>query len=130
MSLSDGELSPSHQTMGLGSTGTIVLSPSRRLLFINRKAIDLVNLLDSDSAAWKSAQMLPTCLMTFAQEIGASHHTIDTDSREMGMPMRRLLGLPGQPVRVQGFTVSCPKEQGRRIVLVLSQWERSVFQPH
>jgi len=110
----------------LGSTGTIVLTSSCRLLFIDRNAIDLLGALDPDWRTSMGAQTLPTCLMTIVQEI-AAHVTIDTDRNSPSAHMSHLLGPPLQPVRVQGFTVSGQERQDNRIVLVLSRSNSSVM---
>lgn len=119
----DSEPCENNRTIGLGPTGTIVLSSSCRILFIDRNAIELLGRLDPDSLAGRRAQLLPSCLMTVAQEIAASHSSITAGPYVPGARTRRLLGSPAQPVRVQGFTVPSPERQDMRIVLVLSEWD-------
>ena len=123
----DSEPCENHRIMGLGPTGTIVLSSSRRILFIDRKAIELLGGLEPGFPAGRGVQWLPSCLMTVVQEIEASHSSIPAGPPVQGARVCHLLGSPAQPVRVQGFTVPSPLRQERRIVLVLSEWaERAV----
>ncbi len=123
----DSELCENHRIMGLGPTGTIVLSSSCRILFIDRKAMELLGGLDPDSPAERGVQRLPPCLMTVVQEIEASHSSIQAGPPVQGARVRHLLGPPAQPVRVQGFKVPSPLRQERRIVLVLSEWAERAF---
>lgn len=63
------------RTTGLSPTGTIVLSTSCQLLFIDRKALDLLGVLDQDIPARAGTQFLPACILTVAEEIVAVHAT-------------------------------------------------------
>lgn len=118
----------SHPTMSLGLSGIVVLSSTCRLLFIDRNAIAMLSLLESDPFDQGRTEVLPACLMTLAQEIITTFLTSDSTSYLTGVHVRRLIGSPAQPVRVQGFMVARPQEQGVRIVLVLSQWNSSSIQ--
>lgn len=108
------------RTRDPGSTGAIVLSASCRLLFIDRNAIGLLGLLDSDWLAPTEAQPLPPCLMTMVQEI-AAHPTFDRCPDPLSWHRSRFLGPRSQPIRVQGFVVSHHEQQDRRFVLILSR---------
>ena len=110
-----------NRTAGLGLTGTIVLSSSRQLLFIDRKALDLLGLFDQDSPARAGTEGLPACLMTVAEEILAVHATCGAAGSAPSTYGSRLLGPSSQPIRVQGCTAPSRGEQDIRIVLVLSQ---------
>ena len=109
-----------NRTRDLGSTGAIVLSASGRLLFIDRNAIGLLRILDSDWLAPTGAQSLPPCLMTMVQEI-AARSTIDRCTDTLPAHMSQFLGSRSQPVRVQAFTVPRHEQRDRRFVLVLSR---------
>lgn len=117
-----------NRTRDLGSPGAIVLSASGRLLFIDRNAIGLLRILDSDWVAPTGAQSLPPCLMTMVQEI-AAHSTIDRcpDSfidkcpDSVSVHMSQVLGSRSQPIRVQGFMVPRDEQREKRFVLVLSR---------
>ena len=109
-----------NRTASLGSTGTIVLTSSCRLLFIDRNAIGLLSRLDPGWLAPTGAQPLPPCLMTLVQEITA-HSTTHKDRDSPSAHMSRLLGPPLQPVRVLGFMAPSHEGQDRRFVLVLSR---------
>lgn len=109
-----------NRTASLGSTGTIVLTSSCRLLFIDRNAIDLLGTLDLDWLAPTGAQPIPPCLMTMVQEITA-HSTIDRCPDPLLMHRSQVLGSRSQPILVQGFMVACHEQQDRRFVLVLSR---------
>lgn len=115
-------------TMGLSLSGILVLSSTCRLLFINRNAIAILSLLESDSFDQGRTEVLPACLVTLAQEIITASLTLDNTPCLTGVHVRRLMGSPTQPVRVRGFMVARPQEQGIRIVLVLSQWNSSSTQ--
>jgi len=128
MSSPDVELFQSHPTISLGLSGIVVLSSTCRILFIDRNAIVLLSLLKSDSLDQGRTEVLPACLVTLAQEIITASLTLDSTPCLMGVHVRRLLGSSTQPVRVQGFMVARPQEQGVRIVLVLSQWNSSSIQ--
>lgn len=108
------------RTRNLGSTGTIVLSASGRLLFIDRNAIGLLGILDSDWLVPTGAQSLPPCLMTMVQEI-AAYSTIDRCPGTLPTHIRQFLGPCAQPIRVQGFMVPGHEQQDRKFVLVLSR---------
>lgn len=108
------------RTRNPGSTGAIVLSASCRLLFIDRNAIGLLGLLDSDWLGSTETRSLPPCLMTMVQEI-AAHSTIDRCPGSMSAHMSQFLGRRSQPVRVQGFVVPCHEQHDKRFVLVLSR---------
>jgi len=108
--------------------GLIVLSSSCRLLFIDRKAIALLNVFTSDSPAQKGEQGIPACLMTIAKEVIATSPTIHVHSHGMGVRVRRVLGPPEQPIQVQGFAISSPAQQDMRIILVLSQSNGAIVQ--
>lgn len=103
-----------------GSTGAMVLSASCRLLFIDRNAIGLLGILDSDWLAPTGAQSLPPCLMTMVQEI-AAHQTFDKCPDPLSVHMSQFLGSRSQPIRVQGFMVPRQEQRDRRFVLVLSR---------
>mgnify|MGYP003455474773 FL=1 len=120
MSASIEESCQDDRTRNLGSTGTIVLSTSCRLLFIDRSAIGLLGALDSDWLAPTEAQPLPPCLMTMVQDMTA-HSTIDRWPDPLSMHRSQVLGSRSQPIRVQGFMVACHEQQDRRFVLVLSR---------
>jgi len=120
MPASAAESCQDNRTASLGSTGTIVLTLSCRLLFIDRNAIDLLGTLDLDWLAPTGTQPLPPCLMTIVREI-AAHSTIDKGPDSPSAHMNRLLGPPLQPVRVQGFMAPSHERQDRRLVLVLSR---------
>lgn len=120
MSASIAESCQEDRTRNLGSTGTIVLSASCCLLFIDRNAIGLLSALDSDWLAPTEAQPLPPCLMTMVQEITA-HSTIDRCPDPLLRHRSQVLGSRSQPIRVQGFMVACHEQQDRRFVLVLSR---------
>ena len=114
------------QTTVLGPTGTVVLSSSCRLLFIDRTAIDILGRLDPDFTPRTGAGLLPPGLLTIAQEIAAQHSAVESSPRSPLTRVSRLLRPHSQPVRVEGFSVPCPQQQEIRIVLVLSQCDRSV----
>jgi hypothetical protein len=120
MQVSIAESCQDDRTRNLGSTGTIVLSASCHLLFIDRNAIGLLGTLDSDWLAPTDAQSLPPCLMTMVQEITALS-TIDRGPGMFPTHIRQFLGSRSQPIRVQGFMVACHEQQDRRFVLVLSR---------
>lgn len=109
-----------NRTRDLGSPGAIVLSASGRLLFIDRNAIGLLRILDSDWVAPTGAQSLPPCLMTMVQEI-AAHSTIDRCPDSVSVHMSQVLGSRSQPIRVQGFMVPRDEQREKRFVLVLSR---------
>ena len=120
MSVSIAESCQDDRTRYRGSTGTVVLSASCRLLFIDRNAIGFLSTLDSDWLAPTEAQPLPSCVMTMVQEITA-HSTIDRCPDPLPMHRSQVLGSRSQPIRVQGFMVACHEQQDRRFVLVLSR---------
>ena len=120
MSASTVESWQDDRTRNLNSTGTIVLSASRRLLFIDRNAIGLLGTLDSDWVAPTDAQSLPSCLMTMVQEI-AARQTFDKCSDPLSVHMSQFVGSRSQQIRVQVFMVSCHEQRDRRVVLVLSR---------
>ncbi|MDH5640097.1 MAG: hypothetical protein OEY28_02300 [Nitrospira sp.] len=124
----DAESFQSAQTTRSDSSGTIVLSSSCRLLFIDRNAVALLNVLDSDFPAQNGEQGLPSCIMTIAKEVIAASPAIHVHSHGMGARVRRILGSPEQPVRVQGFAISNPAQLDMRIVLVLSQSNGTIVQ--
>ena len=128
MTSSVAESFQNSQTMTVGLTGTIVLSSSTDLLFIDRKALTLLGLFESDSLVQENTKVLPACLMALVQEIAAAGPSIRTNPFAMGARVRRVFGLPEQPVRVQGFSILNPVQQDMRIVLVLSQWNSVVDQ--
>jgi hypothetical protein len=109
-----------NRTRDLGSTGAIVLSASGRLLFLDRNAIGLLRILDSDWLAPTGAQPLPPCLMTMVQEI-AAYSTIDGCPDSLSAHMSQFLGSRSQPVRVQAFMVPRHEQRERSFVLVLSR---------
>jgi hypothetical protein len=120
MSASTAESCQDDRTRNLGSTGTIVLSASCRLPFIDRNAIGLLGTLDSDWLGPTDAQSLPPCLMAMVQEI-ADHSTIDRGPGTLPTHIRQFLGAHSQQIRVQGFLVPRHEQQDRRVVLVLSR---------
>lgn len=114
----------SHQndrTTGRSLTGTVVLSSSCRLLFIDRAAIDLLERLDPDFSPRKGAGLLPPGLLTIAQETAAHHSAVGSGPQSPLARVSRLLGPHSQLVRVEGISVPCSQRQETRIVLVLSQ---------
>mgnify|MGYP001765549276 CR=1 FL=1 len=121
MPCSTAESLQNDHTTGLGLTGTVVLSSSCRLLFIDRTAIDLLGTLDPDFSPPTGTGVLPPGLLTIAREIAAQHSASDSSPQSPIMRASRLLGPQSQPVRVEGFLVPCPQRQETRIVLVLSQ---------
>lgn len=123
MPCSAAESLQGHRPAGLGRTGTIVLSSSLHLLFMDRKALDLLGLLDEDSPARAGTEGLPACLMTVAEEILAVHCAGGAVRSAPSTHVNRLLGQSAQPIRVQGFTAPCRGGQEHRIILVLSQGE-------
>lgn len=120
MSASIAESCQDDRTRNLGSTGTIVLSASCRLLFIDRNAVGLLGTLDSDWLAPTDAQSLPPCLMAMVQEI-AAHSTMDGCPDTLPTRIRQFLGPHSQAIRVQGLMVPRHGQQDRRFVLVLSR---------
>ncbi|MDH5669252.1 MAG: hypothetical protein OEY86_14705 [Nitrospira sp.] len=128
MSQSVAESFQNHQVMTVGLTGTIVLSSSCRLLFIDRSAVALLNVFESESMSQKGARGIPVCLMDLAQEIVTTSCGISTNPYVMGTQVRRIFGPPERQVRVQGFAISNQVQQDMRIVLVLSQWNSTVAQ--
>ena len=113
-------------TAGIRPIGTVVLSSSCRLLFIDRSAIDILERLYPDFSPRTGAGLLPPGLLTIAQEIAAQHSAVESSPRSPLTRVSRLLRPHSQPVRVEGFSVPCPQQQEIRIVLVLSQCDRSV----
>lgn len=79
MSLPDPKPFQRHRNMGLAHAGTTVLSSSCSVLFIDRKAVALLDRLDPDSPTGWGMRLLPPSLMTVAQEIAASHSSIEHD---------------------------------------------------
>ncbi|MDH5667064.1 MAG: hypothetical protein OEY86_03525 [Nitrospira sp.] len=128
MSSSVAESFQNPQAMTVGLAGTIVLSSSCRLVFIDRNAIALLSLIESDSIPQKDVSVIPVCLLDLAREIMTASCGIHTNSCAMGARVRRIFGPPEQQVRVQGFAISNPAGQDMRIVLVLSQWNRAITQ--
>jgi hypothetical protein len=120
MSCSAPESVQSDRDTGFGPTGTIVLSTSCRLLFIDRNALDLLGLLVQDVPARTGTQILPDCILTVAREIVVVHSTGGAVSHIPSAHVNRLLGPSSQPIRVQGFTVPSLEGQDNKIVLVLS----------
>lgn len=114
------------RTTSLGPTGTIVLSTSCQLLFIDRKALALLGLLDHDVPARAGTQLLPACILTVAQEIVGVHATGGAVFHAPSAHVNRYLGLSSQPVRVQGFTVPSLGRRDYKIVLVLSHCDQGV----
>lgn len=108
------------RTRNLGSTGTIVLSASCRLLFIDRHALSLLGTVDSNWLAPTGAQSLPPSLMTMVQEI-AAHSTTDRCFDSLSAHRSQSLGSRSQPIRVQGFMMPRQEQRERRVVLVLSR---------
>jgi hypothetical protein len=120
MHVSAAESCRDDRTRDFGSTGSIVLSASCRLLFIDRNAIGLLGTLDSGWLAPTEAQPLPPCLMTIVQEI-AAHPTFDRCPDPLSGHRSRFLGPRSQPIRVQGFMVPRHEQRDGRVVLVLSR---------
>lgn len=120
MPASAAESCQDDRTRNLGSTGTIVLSASCRLHFIDRNAISLLGTLDSNWFAPTGTQPLPPCLMTMVREI-AAYSTIDRCPDSLSLHMSRFLGSRSQPIRVQGFILPCHEQRERNFVLVLSR---------
>jgi hypothetical protein len=114
----------SDRDTGLGLTGTIVLSTSCRLLFIDQKALDLLGLLVQDVPARPGTHILPDCILTVAQEVSAVHANSGAVFHAPSAYVNRLLGSSSQPVRVQGFTVPSLERRGNKIVLVLSRCDQ------
>jgi hypothetical protein len=109
-----------NRAASLGSTGTIVLTSSCRLLFIDRNAISFLGTLDSNWLAPTGAPSLPTDLITMVQKI-AAHSATDGCLDSLSVHMSQVLGSRSQPIRVQGFTVLRHEQRERRFVLVLSR---------
>lgn len=124
MSCSASESVQIDRDMGCGPTGTIVLSTSYRLLFIDRKPLDLLGLLVPDVPARAGTHILPDCMLTVAQEIVTVHSTGGAVSHIPSAHVIRLLGPSSQPIRAQGFTVSSLEGQDNKIVLVLSHCDQ------
>ena len=116
------------QAMTVRITGTIVLSSSCRLLFIDRNAIALLSVFESDSIPQGGARVIPACLMDLGQEIVTTSHSIRANPYTMETRVWHIFGPLEQQVRVQGFAISNPAGQDMRIVLVLSQWNRAITQ--
>lgn len=113
-------------TAGIRPIGTVVLSSSCRLLFIDRSAIDILERLYPDFSPRTGAGLLPPGLLVIAREVAAQHSAIDSGPQSSLARVSRLLGPDPQLVRVEGFSVPCPQRQETRIVLVLSQSDLSV----
>lgn len=109
-----------------GPTGTVVLSSSCRLLFIDRAAIDLLGRLDPDFSPRTGTELLPPGLLTIAREIAAQYSVIDAGPQSPLAQVSRLLGLNFKQVRVEGFPVPCSQRLETRIVLVLSPCDLGV----
>jgi hypothetical protein len=120
------ELSQRERATGRGPTGTLVLSSSWRLLFIDRKAIEIMSVLDQDVPPGTGTDVLPPCLRTVADEIVAIHFAGAAAPSVPWTHASRLLGPISQPIRVQGFTAPCRGGQDHRIILVLSQCDAGV----
>ena len=127
MAFPPAESFQNNRAMGLGSTGTIVLSSSCFLLFIDRTAIDLLGELDPEFPAQRGTQLLPPCLMTVVREFAATYSALDSGPHSPLARMSRLLGPQSQPVRVQGFTVPYRERHDIRIVLVLSRCDEGAM---
>lgn len=117
----------SNRPPGLGSSGTIVLSSSCCLLFIDRTALDLLGKLDPEFSTQTGIQVLPPCLLTLAREIAATLSAIESGPNSSLVRVSRLLGSRSQSLRVQGFPVPCQQRQDIRIVLVLSQCDQDAM---
>lgn len=128
MSSSLAEPFQNPQGMTVRITGTIVLPSSCRLLFIDRNAIALLSVFESDYIPQKGARVIPACLMDLGQEIVTTSRSIRANPYAMETRVRRIFGPLEQQVRVQGFAISNPAGQDMRIVLVLSQWNRAITQ--
>lgn len=120
MRASATESCPADGTRDPGSTGTIVLSASCRLRFIDRNAVSFLGALDPNWLAPTGAQSLPPCLMTMVRDI-AAHSITGNGHHSLSAHMSRFLGSRSQPIRVQGFMVARHEERDRRFVLVLSR---------
>lgn len=94
MSLFATESFPNPQDMAMGFTGTIVLSSSCRQVFIDRNAIALLSLIESDFIPQKDVCVIPECLLDLAREIMTASCGIHTNSCAMGAQVRRIFGPP------------------------------------
>lgn len=120
MSCPAAESLQNDRTTELSPTGTVVLSSSCRLLFIDRAAIDLLGRLDPDYSPRTETGLLPPGLLTIAREIASQHSVIDNGPQSPLVRVSRLLGPHSQPVRVEGFPVPSSQRGETRILLILS----------
>lgn len=118
------ESSQDNRPVRLARSGTLVLSSSCHVLFADRRAVDLMGLLDADVSDPPLTQTLPACLVNFAKEIDATD-SMRKDSRRSWLgPVARIAGSPSRLVRVQGFRLAHRDREDRWIVLILSRLDQ------
>lgn len=114
------ELSENNRATSFCCSGTIVLSSSFRLLFIDQRAIELMATLESDISDPPLTEAFPSSLMRLAQEIAATDSLRTDGSCSWFEQDSRLVGSHSYPVRARSFSMPCPEREDGRIVLVLS----------
>ena len=103
-----------------GGSGTIVLSERRRVLFIDQRATELVELLISTLPPPALTTALPPCLMDVIEEMLARHTPEDIARPQELDRIDRLVGSAPSFVHVRGISVPASNAQSRRIILILS----------
>jgi hypothetical protein len=114
------ESSEVNRTTCFNRSGTIVLSSTFRLLFMDQRAIELMATLDSDIYDPPLTEAFPSCLMRLAQDIAAMDSLRSDGSCSWFEQKSRLVGSLSYPVQVRGFSVPGRDREDGRILLVLS----------
>lgn len=118
--------SQNNRTAVLGHSGTIVLSSTFQLLFINSKAIELIGWLEPHRNDRRLTLALPDALMKVAQEIATTCSTRTQANISASAMKYRLRGPSSQSIQVRGFSIPCHEGEDRRIVLVLSRADKKI----
>lgn len=119
------ELFHDDRDSNLNPAGTIVLSTSCRLLFIDRAAMNFLGTLDPDWCAPTRAQPVPACLMRIVQDLISAQSAMDSGPQPSWARACHLLGACLQPIRAQTFLLPSLQDESR-IVLVLSPHDHGV----
>lgn len=109
-------------TTSHSSGGIMVLSSKREVLYMSRRAVDLLKSIQQAEVGLAMPGVIPTVIQDFCNRILEIAVTRGLGNNGVSCEVRRVAGDPERPIILRGFALSDPLGTGRsHMVIILEE---------